>query len=144
MTAPGEHFLEVLRQQWSSVMEFADADQRELLVRLVTGLELDDAVDVRAALADEVMEFLPEDHPVIEALRGNVMFGETPVVDVELSLRRLRVNLGLTSGATGESRSEPRLVPVSLAPSATRPGELDDFDRTVRANLRSLQAFEAA
>jgi hypothetical protein len=153
----GDEFLEVLRRYWPAVMEVADADQREVLTRLVDGLELDDAIDIRAALADELMDLLPDDHPVIEALRGNVMYGTGVALDdVELSLRRLRESLrppgsfpgggaddssleGILSGFFGEAASEP-----AGAPGAPSPGSLDDFDRRVRANLRAFPAFTPA
>jgi hypothetical protein len=121
----GDRFLEALRREWPSVLEAVGADRRALLNRLVTGLELDDPVDVRAALADELLDVLPGDHPVIEALRGNVMFGEGSVANVEVSLRRLRETAGGVS--LGSAR------PVADPP--------DDFDRTVRADLRAFPAF---
>jgi hypothetical protein len=159
-SGPGDEFLELLRRYWPAVLEAADVDQREWLTRLVDGTELNDAIDVRAALADELMDLLPQDHPVIEALRGNVMYGAGVALDdVELSLRRLRESLwpsgsfpgggvgesapealeGVLGGSFGGAASEP-----AGAPGAPEPGVLDDFDRRVRANLWAFPAFTPA
>jgi hypothetical protein len=102
-------------------MRLADDDQRRRLQALVAGDATLDPLDVRASLADLLLDLLPPDHPMVDVLRTGTMFHpgthEYTSAGVAESLERLRT--------------------LVLGPGQGPP-DVDEFDREVRGRLLAL------
>ena len=85
-------------------------------------------MEARAALADELLELLPPDHPIIEVLRTATMFsvGGREVSDAEVaeSLARLRLRVLPGEEDGGLTGAEPSAE--------------EEFDKQVQARLLGL------
>ena len=66
--------LRAVAEHWDEIQRLADEQQRERLRGLVDGTAEPDPAEARAALADELLDLLPPDHPVIRVLRAGVAF----------------------------------------------------------------------
>ena len=75
---PGDHQEDPLRRElarhWDDIQNRADGEQQDRLRALAADLDGPDAAEARAALADELLDLLPPDHPVIRVLRTGTMF----------------------------------------------------------------------
>ena len=97
--------LRAVTDNWDEIQRFADQQQRERLLGLIDGTIEPDRAEARAALADELLDLLPPDHPVIRVLRAGVMYRrqeDTGIAALDLNLDR---------------RSEPFLRPAGDADS---------------------------
>ena len=122
---PKDAFLRALAEHWDDVLRLAGPERGVLLSGLVAGTVEPDPVDARAAIADELLLFLPVDHPMVDVLRTGVMFRVGAVSrspeEIGASLAGLRLRLGIA----GDD------------PSGT--SGLDEFDREVRDRLFALR-----
>ncbi len=133
MTDPeqlGDPVVRAVADYWDDIQRHADPGRRELLAALIDGTAVPDADEARAALADELLDILPPDHPVSRLLRAGTMYsgGLSARSEAELAddLRRLS-----------------RLVLAAHEPAGTgAPG--GDFDRQVQARLLALPSLSAA
>jgi hypothetical protein len=122
-----ETFLDAVGRHWDEIAELAGPERTERLRGLVAGATEPDPVEARAALADELLDLLPADHPLVAVLRSGVMFDlgiERGVTEAELAAEfdRLRAR-------------------IAIEPTAMRAAELDWFDHAVRARLLALPAL---
>jgi hypothetical protein len=129
MTEPprSDALLDAVAEHWDSIAALAGPQRAAELRRLIEGSTEPDPVEARAALADDLLDLLPEGHPVLSLLRSGVMYDigiERDITPAELTaqLKRLSVRIGLA------------------APAPAR-ADLDWFDRTVRARLLALPAL---
>ena len=70
---PDDPLLRALAAHWTDVQDVADQDQQNRLRTLAAEMEGPEAAEARAELADELMELLPPDHPVILVLRSGTL-----------------------------------------------------------------------
>jgi hypothetical protein len=125
-------FLGALRRSWEEVWAVADETEREILLRLLA--EPGDPVDVRADLADLVLDLkdrLGREHPVIAALRGTVMYGVARPATLSDDVTQLR------KLALGDPGPVPEDPPDDEDPA-------DDLQQRVEAALRAVPSFAAA
>ncbi|MGD0069534.1 MAG: hypothetical protein ABSB76_39695, partial [Streptosporangiaceae bacterium] len=86
--------LRAIAEHWDDIERRADPRQRQLFAGLVAGTAELDPDEARAALADELLDILPPDHPVSLILRSGTMYSpapETPAsvtIDVDRRSRR--------------------------------------------------------
>ena len=137
--------LRVVAEYWEEIEAFASEEQRERLRALVAGTAESDPVEARAAIADELLDILPGDHPVIRVLRTRVLYGSgvrTPGPDqLTDSLRRL-AELVLPAGeGVWPSNENGKSAAVPPEPAAPEPAATDEFDRRVQARLLGLDAL---
>lgn len=76
--ASDDPLLRAVAEHWGDIARRADPRQRQLLADLVAGTTELDPDEARAALADELLDILPPDHPVSQILRSGVMYSPTP------------------------------------------------------------------
>jgi hypothetical protein len=62
----------VVAEHWDEIAQLASEPQRERLLGLLDGTAEPDPAEARAALADELLDLLPPDHPVIRVLRTGI------------------------------------------------------------------------
>jgi len=73
--APDDPLRRAVIEHWHDIKMLAGPQQRERVLRLLDGIAGPDPADARAALADELLDLLPPDHPVIRVLRAGVAYG---------------------------------------------------------------------
>ena len=66
--------LGAVAEHWDEIQGLAGQQQRERLLGLVAATTEPDAAEARAALADELLDLLPPEHPVIRVLRAGTMY----------------------------------------------------------------------
>jgi hypothetical protein len=71
--------LQAIAEHWADIERRADPRQRQLLADLVAGTTQLEPDEARAALADELLDILPPDHPVSQILRSGTMYSPAPV-----------------------------------------------------------------
>jgi hypothetical protein len=124
---PSDALLDAVAEHWDSIAAVAGPQRTAELRRLVEGSTEPDPVEARAALADDLLDLLPEGHPVLSLLRSGVMY-----------------DIGIERGITpAELAAQLDRLSVRIGPSAPAPerDDLDWFDRTVRARLLALPAL---
>jgi hypothetical protein len=120
--------LRAIAEHWDDIERRADPRQRQLFAGLVAGTAELDPDEARAALADELLDILPPDHPVSLILRSGTMYSpapETPAsvtIDVDRRSRRRHAadsQLVLAQDAEVTARLLQNLAPVigSLQPT---------------------------
>lgn len=125
---PEDPLLRAVAEYWDEIQRIADENQQARLRGLIAGTAESDPVEARAALADELMDLLPPDHPLMRVLSRTVMYSgvgqDRQDADLADDLRRL-------------SRQVLRAEQQGLAAGAqpTAPGE---FDQQVEARLLDL------
>lgn len=62
----------VVAEHWDEIAQLASEPQRERLLGLLDGTAEPDPAEARVALADELLDLLPPDHPVIRVLRTGI------------------------------------------------------------------------
>ncbi|MGA2826283.1 MAG: CHAT domain-containing protein [Streptosporangiaceae bacterium] len=70
---PDDPLLRALATHWADLQGLADAEQQNRLRALAADMGGPDAAEARAELADELIDLLPADHPVIAVLRSGTM-----------------------------------------------------------------------
>jgi hypothetical protein len=106
---PNDPLSRALAEHWDEIRALADPQQRQRLADLIDGTAESDPAEARAALADELLDLLPPDHPVIRALRTRPMFSGGAGV----SLRR-GAWLGGRLPAGASTASDAGTVPVTI------------------------------
>ncbi len=124
---PDDPLLRAVAQYWDEILELASAAQGDRLRALVSGVAEPDPAEAMAALADELIDILPGDHPVAALLRAGVMYSsavqDPPATELAESLVRLS------------------LLVLRADRSAWQACPKDDFDRRVQGRLLSLPAI---
>jgi hypothetical protein len=134
---PGDPVLRAVADYWDDIQRHADPAQRERLAALVAGTAEPDADEARAALADDLLDILPPDHPVSQLLRAGTLYSDelSARSEAELAddLRRLRtlVFAGFPAAAAA--------VPAAAGTGPPR----GDFDQRVQARLLALPSLSA-
>ena len=77
---PENRLLRVVAEHWDEIAALADPEQRERLAGLISSSTGSDPAEARAALADELLDLLPPDHPAIRALTPATMYQAAPEV----------------------------------------------------------------
>jgi hypothetical protein len=137
-------------EHWEEIQALADSEQRERLAGLIAGSTQPDPAEARAALADELLDLLPPDHPVTRVLLTRTMYSgrgnEQSAAALADSLRRLSM-LVLASGESAwpaPGVSNPAAAePAPEPPPSGHAGRPDDFDRHVQARLLALPSLSA-
>jgi hypothetical protein len=128
--------LRAVAEHWEDIIQRADGEQAARLYALIDGTAASDPVEARAALGDELFDLLPPDHPVIRTMRTATMYSSgtlDPGSRIAGALRWLRAQI-----ESGGPASEPQPRQTNGTEPGDSAGELDDFDRHVRARLLSL------
>jgi hypothetical protein len=140
---PDDPVLRAVANYWDDIQRYADPGQRERLAALLAGTAEPDADEARAALADDLLDILPPDHPVSQLLRAGILYTDelSARSEAELAddLRRLRTRIFAQSPAGTTAAAVA--AAVSAADGAGLPG--DDFDRRVQARLLALPSLPA-
>jgi hypothetical protein len=71
---PEDPLLRELARHWDDIKDRSGDEQWHRLRALAADMSGPDAAEARAALADELLDLLPPDHPVIRTLRTGTMF----------------------------------------------------------------------
>jgi hypothetical protein len=64
----------VLAEHWDDIRALSDDEQRGRLRTLAADMAGPDAAEARAELADELLDLLPPEHPIVRVLRTGSMF----------------------------------------------------------------------
>ena len=70
----GDPLLRAIAEHWDDIERRADPRQCQMLADLLAGRTGLDPDEARAALADELLDILPPDHPVSQILRSGTMY----------------------------------------------------------------------
>ncbi len=136
---PDDPLLRAIAQHWDEILAAASEEQRDRLRALVAGTAEPDPAEARAALADELLDVLPPDHPVIQILRVGVMYSagveDPPVTELADWLLWLS-ELVLPAGES--AWNQVRSTPGEPRAEQSEPPLADDFSRRVKARLLSL------
>lgn len=81
--------LRAVTEYWDEIQGLAGREQRDRLLGLLDGTIEPDPAEARAALADELLDLLPPDHPVIRVLRTGVAYRRPAARDLQLDLGRV-------------------------------------------------------
>lgn len=92
--------LRALAQHWDDIMRRASPAQRELLADLIAGRTGLDPDEAQAALADELLDILPPDHPVSEILRSGTMYIPAPDTPASVTFDAGKVMTWLADAGT--------------------------------------------
>ena len=101
--------LRAVAEYWDDIERRADSGQRQLLADLVAGTTELDPDEARAALADELLDILPPDHPVSGLLRSGTMYSRGPE-----TFDSVAVNLDRHTDAVGTWLGGAGTVPVTI------------------------------
>ena len=92
--------LRAIAQHWDDIMRRASPAQRELLADLMAGRTDLDPDEAHAALADELLDILPPDHPVSEILRSGTMYSPAPDTPANVTFDAGKVTTWLADAGT--------------------------------------------
>lgn len=98
---PDDPLLRAVAEHWDEIKALADPQQRERLTGLITGTTEPDPAEARAALADELLDLLPPDHPVIRIPRAGTMYSpgaDTGLLDRDLAIDQRIPSVVLSMG----------------------------------------------
>jgi hypothetical protein len=101
--------LRAIAQHWDDIMRRASPAQRELLADLVAGRTDLDPDEAQAALADELLDILPPDHPVSEILRSGTMYSPAPDTPASVTFDAGKVTTWLA-----DADADAGTVPVTV------------------------------
>ena len=141
---PGDPVLRAVAAYWDDIQRQADPGQRERLAALVAGPAEPDADEARAALADELLDILPPDHPVSQLLRVTPMYSDelTARSEAELANDLRRLSRLVFTGSPAISAAGAAVAATTAAAAGTGPPG-GDFDRQVQARLLALPSLSA-
>ena len=134
---PGDPVLRAVAASWDDIQRHADPRQRKRLAALVAGMAEPDADEARAALADELLDILPPDHPVSQLLRATPMYSDEPSArsEAELADDLRRLSTLVSAGSLA--------VPAAAA-AVSGDGVRRGRDRAARGRFRPPSAGPAA
>jgi hypothetical protein len=133
---PSDPLLRAVAEHWDEILAAASQEQRDRLRDLVSGAAEPDPGEARAAIADELLDVLPANHPVIRVLRAGVMYGSSVQAPSAEALADSLWGLSLLVLPADDSGWLPRARSGRAEPA-------DEFDRRVRARLLSLPSLSA-
>jgi hypothetical protein len=93
--------LRAIAQHWDDILRRASPSQRELLADLVAGRTDLDPDEAQAALADELLDILPPNHPVSEILRSGIMYSAVPNAPTSVTFDAGKVSTWLAEADDG-------------------------------------------
>jgi hypothetical protein len=138
----GDPVLRAVAGYWDDIQRHADPGQRERLAALIAGTAEPDADEARAALADELLDILPPDHPVCQLLRAGTMYSDGLSARSEAELVDDLQRLSRLVLAADEPAASLAASPAASATAGTGPPG-GDFDRQVQARLLALPSLSA-
>lgn len=143
---PADPLLRAVAGHWDEIMAAASHEQRARLRELVSGAAEPDPTEAQAAIADELLDILPADHPVIRILRSRVLYSSGVQVPARTELADSLRRLCLLVLSAGDSAWPANGYGEPTEPAHSPPATpvVDDFDRLVQARLLALPALSAA
>lgn len=148
---PDDPLLRALATHWTDVQRVSDQEQQNRMRALAQEMNGPDAAEARAELADELLELLPPDHPVILVLRSGTQLARTgdvtDPVRFSTATETVPVTIYLSDGnlhAQVEGAVEELLATVGLVISARDEPIIGSWFRRMTASVRSAMGSPAA
>jgi hypothetical protein len=142
---PQDPVLRAVADYWEDIRRYADPRQWQRLTDLIGGTAEPDVDETRAALADELLDILPPDHPASQLLRTGTMYSgdllDRPEAELADELRRLS-RLVFAGDEPVWPVASPAVSAATPASAGTGPA-VGDFDRQVQARLLALPWLSA-